>query len=140
MSAAMRTRFMVAIFFALVVAPAIVYFHHGGGVGSATGGGATFSLDATLPCLHQAGVPASPVVSSTGNRQIQITARAGSASTYVTFLGSDSEAAWWVANMKHGVAAAHGLPDEVIFQRRNTMVELGAPSPAELASVDGCLR
>ena len=95
MSAAMRIRFMVAIFFALVVAPAIVYFHHGGGAGSATGGGATFSLDATLPCLHQAGVLASPVVSSTGNRQIQITARAGSASTYVTFLGSDSEAAWW---------------------------------------------
>ena len=137
MSAAMRIRFIVAIFFALVVAPAIVYFHHGGGAGSAT---ATFGLDATLPCLQQAGVPASSIVSSTGNRQIQITDRAGGPSTYVTFLGSDSEAAWWVANMQNGVVAAHGLPDEVMFQRRNTMVELGAPSPTELASVDGCLR
>jgi len=42
--------------------------------------------------------------------------------------------------MKEGVAAAHGLPDEVMFQRRKTMVELGAPSPAEPASIDGCLR
>ncbi len=134
----MRIRFMVGTLFALVILPAVVYFRHGGGGGSATGG-ATFSLDATLPCLQQAGLPASPVVSSTGNRQIEIT-RAGGPSTYVTFLGSDSEAAWWVSNMKGGVAAAHGLPDDVMFQRRNTMVELGAPSPTELASVDGCLR
>jgi hypothetical protein len=96
-------------------------------------------------CLRAAGKPSSIETSSTGQRQVaiahgpvQISANVTfqNSTTYISFMRSADEAAWWVDQLR----PSPDIPDDSVVSSGNAFVHYGAgATTAERAAVSSCL-
>jgi hypothetical protein len=105
------------------------------------------SADATLvrDCLQSAGRRATIETSSTGTRQVAIAegpvkvssnTTLENATTYISFMSSASEAAWWVDQLR----ASAGISEGSLSQSGSAFVQWGpGATAAERTAVASCL-
>jgi hypothetical protein len=99
----------------------------------------------TLRCLEAARVPASIEKSSTGANQVAVEHGRGalgpnvtltSSKTYVSFLPSADEAAWFEGELRR----APGMRPDLVAHKGNALVTFGSTaSAAERAAITACL-
>jgi hypothetical protein len=103
------------------------------------------AANGVLQCLNAAQVPATIETSSTGQRQVAVTHGPGqigqnvtlqSSKTYVSFLESEEQAAWFEGQLR----AAPGSSPDAVTHRGNAVVTFGTTaSPAVRALISSCL-
>jgi hypothetical protein len=96
-------------------------------------------------CLQTGGTPASIESSSTGARQVAVTHGRGavgpnvtlqSSKTYISFLPSADEAAWFEGQMRQ----APGFDPGLVTRSGNALVTFGSTAtPAERAAIAACV-
>ena len=108
-------------------------------------GAASSEADSVRTCLQAAGTPATVMTSSTGQPQVAIAhgpvqiadhVTLQNSTTYISFLPSADEAAWWAAELRE----SPDIPDDSIVSSGNAFVQYSAGATSAVrAAVAGCL-